>query len=371
MTRGVVLLILFLFGLTACVDRSMVQMAPDAAQIGTPETIFAVTSRERTQDGSFGPERSEKLSLLELTVSVPPDRKAGEIKYGYAAPNPRTHFALIDSKTYATGSAFQSRVRQSVSHDPDGIREATVYVHGFNTTQTEAAFRAAQLAYDLELPGVQLIYSWPSLGSPLGYAYDGDSMLFARDGLETMLRSIRRSGVDRIVLVGHSMGTVLLMEALRQIEIADPGWAARALSGVVLISPDLDVDLFRTQMARFTNPPDPFIVFVSRKDKLLNLSQRIRGTYSRERLGNISSVEAIADLPVEIVDTTDFSADAQSSHFVAGSSPTLIKLLNDASNMAQLVGHDLTAIQTLLPGNVVQHHGATEITLRYQPVEGR
>lgn len=370
MARAVSLFVVLCFGLVGCVDRSVVEIVPEAVDIGTPQTVFAATTRESETNGNFGADRSEVLSLLEMTITIPPKHQTGRIEYGYANPNPETQFTLADSQTFSTVSAFQEQVRRTISRHPRGSREATLYVHGFNTTLTEAAFRSAQLAHDLDLPGVQMIYSWPSLGSPLGYAYDGDSTLFARDGLERVLRNIRNSGAERIVIVAHSMGSVLVMEALRQIEIADPGWSSRSVSGVVLISPDLDVDLFRAQMSRISNPPQPFIVFISRKDKLLSLSQRLRGTHSRARLGNIGSIEAIADLPINIIDTTEFNSDAQSSHFVAGSSPTLIKMLNDANQMAEFSGHDRAAVETLLPGIAVHYSSATELTLRnHQPGE--
>ena len=362
MKRAISILVI-LGGLSACVDRSVVDLVPDALEVGEAQTVFAATTRVRNADGSYGFDRSEDLSLLEFTISVPPGRTPGALDYGYGNPDPSKQFALVDRNEFGSGPAFQKRVRQVLTEADDELREATVYVHGFNTTQSESAFRAAQLAHDIDLPGAQVIYSWPSRGSPLGYAYDGDSMLFARDGLETLLRGIKQGGARRIVIVAHSMGAVLTMEALRQIEIRDPGWSKRSLSGVVLISPDLDVDVFRTQMSRIPDPPQPFIVFVSRKDKVLNLSQRIRGTHSRERLGNISSVDGISGLPIEIIDTTEFSDEAESTHFVAGSSPTLIKMLGEVQAMADAMGHENAIAETLFPGATRHYSGTTKIEL--------
>ena len=367
MSRAVFVLVVLLSALAGCVDRSVVSTVPTALDVGTAKTVFAATTREHTSADTFGPDRSETINLLELTISIPPEHRTGRIEYGYANPDPRKQFAVVKRHSFDSNAEFRSRMTRTLARNPTVSREATLYVHGFNSTQTEAAYRAAQLAHDLDLPGVQMIYSWPSLGSPLGYAYDGDSMLFARDGLEQTLRNMRNSGVERIVIIAHSMGSVLVMEALRQIEIADPGWSSRSLNGVVLISPDLDVDLFRAQMSRIAKPPQPFIVFVSRKDKLLNLSQRIRGTHSRERLGNIKTMDAIADLPIEIIDTTEFNDDAESSHFVAGSSPTLIKMLNEASTMADFVGHDQAAGETFFPGVVTHYRSAAAITLKSLP----
>ncbi len=358
-----VLSIVVCLGLAACADRSFTPTVPEALSVGTAKTIFAATSREREEDGTFGFGRSEDISLLELTVSIPPNHKPGHLEFAYAKPDPQRQFTMAGRRQFQSGEEFKSRLKQEINTAGNPEREVTVFVHGFNSTQSETTFRAAQLAHDINLPGPQVVYSWPSRGTPLGYAYDGDSILFARDGLERLLRQLHTAGASRIVVVAHSMGSVLLMEALRQIEIAEPGWAHGALGGVVLISPDLDVDLFRTQMSRLKRPPKPFIVFVSRKDTILNISRRIRGTHSRERLGNISSVDRIADLPVEVIDTTDFSNEAGSAHFVPATSPSLIAMLTDARTMADSYGDQRITAEDLFPGAVVHYRGATEIDL--------
>ena len=154
------------------------------------------------------------------------------------------------------------------------------------------------------------MYSWPSRATGYGYAYDLDSMLFARDGLEQTIRELKAMGVKRVILVAHSMGGALSMEMMRQTELQEPGWAKRNIEGVVLISPDLDLDLFRSQMKRIDDPPDPFIVMVSQKDKILNISARLRGTDEGQRLGNISSVDSLEEFPISVIDTTAFNSDA-------------------------------------------------------------
>lgn len=316
--------------LLGCTDRSLSPVTPQALQVGTPKTIFVATNRTELPDGSFGPERSGKNSLLELTVSIPPNHTPGQLEFGYGDPDPQNKFTLAARHRFENKAAFDRRLNEQLNRYSPNERDVLVFVHGFNSTQTETAFRAAQLTHDLNTPGATVIYSWPSLGSPLGYAYDGDSVMFARDGLEDLLRHLRKAGAGRIVLAAHSMGTVLTMEVLRQIEIKTPSWSDENLAGVVLMSPDLDLDVFHSQMRRMERVPQPFLVFVSRKDTILNLSQRLRGTYSRERLGNLSSADQVADLPIEIIDTTAFAKNADSSHFVTATSPALLSLLNQA-----------------------------------------
>lgn len=364
-------LVLAAIGLIACTDRSYTPVTPEALLVGTPKTIFAATVREPGPDNSFGTGRSDGYSLLELTVSIPPNHQPGQLNFAYAKPDPQTQFTMAKRRVFDDPADFRARLKEEMGHLPYNQREVSVFVHGFNSTQAESAFRAAQLAQDIQLPGATMIYSWPSQGNPLGYAYDEDSVLFARDGLERMLRQIRTARVGRIVLVAHSMGSQLVMETLRQIEIQTPGWSAANLNGVVLMSPDLDLDVFKSQMNRIENVPQPFIVFVSSKDKLLSISSRLRGTRSSDRLGNLSSLDAVAGLPISIIDITAFSDDAVSSHLVAGTSPALIAMLNSARQTAKSYGRDRILIDNILPGNVSINSGTTQVSLLNTPAEDR
>ena len=367
--------LLFAFCLTlasACTDRSLSPIVPEALEVGTAKTIFAATTRAQEADGTFGPERSEDFNLLELTVSIPPTHSPGKLEFGYGDPKPMKEFTLAAQHRFDQPVAFNRRLKQELATSPQHERDVTVFVHGFNSTHAETAFRAAQLSHDVGIPGATVIYSWPSLGSPLGYAYDGDSILFARDGLERLLRQLKEAGARRIVLVAHSLGSALVMETLRQIEIKTPDWPQRNLGGVILMSPDLDQDVFRSQMSRFDRVPQPFLVFTSQKDTILNISQRIRGTHSRARLGNLKSVKNIADLPIEIIDITEFSDTAESGHFVAATSPALLSLLNAAQKTAQAFERrtETTQLHTLLPGKISRSGDATRIVLASQ-IEGR
>lgn len=355
------LVVVLLFA--GCADRSQAPVVPAALQIGSNRTVFAATSRLPEADGTFGYRRSDTLRLLELTVSIPPGRQPGTLDFGYARPDPRKQFTMARRKVFTDDQAFRSRLQQALGSQPDAAREITIFVHGFNATQAETAFRAAQVAHDTNMPGLLMVYSWPSRGKPLAYAYDGDSALFARDGLETLVREVKSAGVDRIVLVAHSMGSFLTMETLRQIDLQDPGWAARNLAGVVLISPDLDVEVFRAQMLRLSVVPEPFVIFVSSKDKVLNISSRLRGTYRPQRLGNLSSIDRIRDLPVEVIDTTAFADSAGSSHFIPATSPALLAMLKGAQSVSRTFGPEDPALQNLLSGLDVRAKGATEIVL--------
>lgn len=363
--------VFFVIVLVGCTDRSYSPTVPGALQLGTAKTIFAATNRDPLPDGTFGSDRTEGFSLLELTVSIPPNRQPGSLEFGYQDPDPATEFTMAGRRKFESEAAFSSRLNQELAKFPPQERDVTVFVHGFNSTQAETAFRAAQLTHDINVPGATVIYSWPSKGKALGYAYDADSVLFARDGLEMLLRKLRSPGTGRVVVVAHSMGGLLTMEALRQIEIKSPGWTARNLGGVVLMSPDLDVDVFKSQMQRFAEVPQPFAIFVSQKDNILTLSQRLRGLNGRARLGNLNNIEEISDLPVEVIDTTAFADEADSQHFVAASSPALLALLKGARQTAQTFERDQDRLRRILPGQIVIRDSAIEIALEGPPSNNR
>ena len=319
--------------LAACsgTDRMAAPVIPVPQAVITQEAVYYATSRNKEEDGSFGIGRSPVLHFGKASISLPPGREPGEITYGGAKPDPLKHFAFAADQRFPDHSAFGKALRRSVTRLPADQREVVMFIHGFNSSYGDALFRMAQIKHDLEIPGAVIAYAWPSRAHPLAYEYDDDSALYARDGLEDLLMTVRAAGVEKLVLVAHSMGSFVLMETLRQIERVDPGWTGRSASGVILISPDLGVDVFRSQLTALQTVPDPFAIYVSRRDHVLRLSAALTG--ETERLGNIQSVESVADLPVSVVDVTDFSDARSGNHFVAVSSPALIALYNRSDRL--------------------------------------
>ncbi|WP_193743502.1 alpha/beta fold hydrolase [Tateyamaria sp. ANG-S1] len=306
-------------------------MIPAALDIGTNRDVFIGTTRGINDAGEYGIGRSASLNLLQATISLPPGRALGTVSDGQERPKLGRDFVMAGLDRFRSDQGFRAALEADIRSQPTDQREVTLFVHGFNNSFSDSAFRLAQLAEDLEIPGTHVAYSWPSRGNPLGYEYDRDSALFARDGLADMLRLIRSAGQPDIILVAHSMGSALVMETLRQLEIADPGWTGRNISAVILLSPDINVDVFRSQFSRIKTAPDPFVVMVSRKDAILRVSSRLRG--ERSQLGNIQNADSVADLPITVVDVTAFTDRRSGNHFVAGGSPALIQLLRRSSDL--------------------------------------
>ncbi|MFY0310460.1 alpha/beta hydrolase [Leisingera sp. D0M16] len=353
--------------LSGCADRHYSPVLPAAKQIGKQHTVFVASVRGKEADGTYRHRRSSNVELMEMTVSIPSGRKAGTLNFSHGNPDPQTEFTLSEQIAISERSQLASRLKEEQTDNGWPSREVTVFVHGYNVTQVEAVFRGAQIAHDIDLPGSLTVYSWPSRARPFGYAYDLDSMLYARDGLEKTLQMLKVSGVERIILVAHSMGAALAMEMLRQAEIRNPGWARRTLNGVVLVSPDIDVDVFNSQVSSLRSVPEPFIVMVSRKDAALNISARLRGTADSKRLGNVGSTVKLRNLPIEIVDITAFSRDASQPHFAISTSPSLISVLNSIKEVNQSLESENAVFENLSPSSAGPATGLLEVVLEPYP----
>ncbi len=362
MTR-IVTTILIVLAVGACEPRGSVVLTPKSSVSGDIETIFVGTTRgDDPETGErFGMGRSSEVRFVRLDVAIPPDRRPGEITWPRPrrAPDPATEFLSTGQEVYSDPGKFRAALAADLRRNPGRTREAVVFVHGFNNNFAEGAYRLAQLGHDLELTGTLINYSWPSRGHPLGYAYDRDSALFARDGLETLLQEVEAAGAERVLIVAHSMGAALTMEALRQVAIKDGRFMRDHVSGVILVSPDIDVDVFRAQAERIGALPQPFAIFTSKRDRALALSARLTG--QRDRLGNLETVDEVADLQVTLLDTTAFSEG--SGHFNPGESPALLAILGKLADVDAAFAGDRTGRAGLLPGAVLTVQNATQIVL--------
>lgn len=344
--------------LASCAPRGVLAPAPPG--VAEERVIFVGSTRAEGLPGDANPGfgRRESLALARYDVAIPPQHETGSLSIPLEGrrTDPSRDYLVARSETYPQPAAFRGALSRQLVKSGG---EVVVFVHGFNTNFAEGLFRLAQLGADFDLPETLVYYSWPSRGNVLAYAYDRDSALFARDGLQDLLAQLRASGARRILLVGHSMGAALTMETLRQMAISAETETLSRLSGVVLISPDIDVDVFRAQARRVGKLPQPFLIFTSQKDKALGLSSRIAG--ERTRLGNLRDISRVADLQLTIVDVGAFNT--RDGHFNVANNPALIRLLRGAGQVAGVLEGEQASRANLASGVVLSVQNATQIIL--------
>lgn len=349
--------------LAGCEDRGAIRVVPEARNVGTVEQLFIGTTRgfDAETGDPFGKERQAKVRYARVDVSIPPERTVGKITWPAKgkAPDPVKDFVALDQVIYDGSRTFRSELRAALHRKPTTSRDVVIFVHGFNNTFAEGTYRLAQLGHDLNVQGVLVHYSWPSRAHALGYVYDRDSALFARDGLEQLIREVEAAGPRNVIVVAHSMGAAVVMETLRQMAIAGDRRALDRIGGVILMSPDIDIDVFHEQAVRIGKLPQPFLIFTSKKDRALALSARLTG--QRDRVGNLSDPGELGDLKVTLVDTTAYSTG--SGHFNVGNSPALLSILGNIVDVDAAFAADRTGKPGLLGGVVLTVQNATQIIL--------
>jgi esterase/lipase superfamily enzyme len=307
--------------LAGCSPRLTAMRAPpDPA--ATIQPVYVATGHPLDQAGAgFGGERQPGLRYFRAGISVPPTHMPGRIEWPEGRPDAATDFVVTGTEVLDDATRLITRMRRDT-----GRRETLLYVHGYNNTLSEAMYRLAQIRTDFEVSMPSLLFSWPSAGDPRGYVYDRDSVLFARDDLVALIGRLTAAPGDRVFLLAHSMGAQLVMEALRQIALTGDRRALSRLSGVVLISPDIDPDLFARQAGAIGKLPQPFFIFITRADQALTLSGFITGR--KPRLGVIDDAGEVARPDVQVIDFSDLATGEEYNHFVPVTSPAAIGMLN-------------------------------------------
>ncbi|MEM9422631.1 MAG: alpha/beta hydrolase, partial [Pseudomonadota bacterium] len=122
-----------------------------------------------------------------------------------------------------------------------------VFVHGFNTSLSGAAYRTAQLTYDLEFAGVPLFFSWPanSSGNVLSYFNDMSEASASVGDLKLFLRDVKAQLTPtKYILVAHSHGNQVVLDALNELAAEDP-FAKNMFDAIIFASPDVDAAEFQ------------------------------------------------------------------------------------------------------------------------------
>jgi esterase/lipase superfamily enzyme len=273
-------------------------------------TVYVATTRERAapDENVFTTDRAARLNYAEFTISIPPGHKKGEIEWPGASPNPATSFVTVQ-QTVLDEATFRRRV--------GARRDVGVFVHGYNTNFQEALFRLAQLSADSQPDTVPVLFAWPSEAAVTGYVADREAVTYSRDYLAHVLSMLARErSVRNVAVIGHSMGGWLTMETLRQLRLQGRNEVLSRLQ-VVLAAPDIDLDVFRTQVAVLGPMSPPMTVLVSKDDWALAASSRLSG--GRERVGTLDvedvRVQAIARREgLRVVDISTLSSPDTFNH---------------------------------------------------------
>ena len=273
--------------------------------------ILVATTRERgsaEDPHALTAARARSLNFEALTVSVPTHHVPGEIEWpDQIPPDPSRHFVTTDRR-FLKQSSFLSQIQERVHANGPEANRVLIFVHGYNMLYQESVYWLAQIVHDAGFKGTAVLFAWPSQGKAPLYIADREASTYSRDYLEQALLQISAlPEVREISILAHSMGNWLTVETLRQAKMKGHADFNGKLGEVILASPDLDVNVFRTQLDTIGELPRPMTILVSGDDKALALSSKLAGGADRGGLitaSDLRAVEGAKHYNLRVVDLT-------------------------------------------------------------------
>lgn len=290
------------------------------------QLLIATSRLPSPQKGQFySSQRSAELKLASVWVSLPPEREPGEIRRPMRLPPDARHEAtVVDPVRFEDDASFLAALNKEIAARPANQRDVMVFVHGYNNTLSDAVLRVAQFVEDSGFEGVPVLFSWASAGRISKYAYDLNSVLAARPLLEQASSLIVQSNATGFDVFAHSLGAVLVTEVMVQSELRQTLGSSGRLKNVLLAAPDIDIDVFKSQMAQVPNIPGDLYILTSDDDFALGASRRVAGGIDRVGAAHI---EELAGLDVTVIDLSKINDSASGSHSKFAGSPEVVQLI--------------------------------------------
>jgi esterase/lipase superfamily enzyme len=314
---GVITLLAFV--LLGCASRPGPEMlTPVAASPGGKTLqIYVATTRERESpsENVFTANRASALNFAKFAVSIPPDHKSGNIEMPTPPPDPQSSFAIM-------GQAVMSEAdfRKAVAPQGDTRRKkhkAIVFVHGFNNNFQESLLRITQLHADASIDAIPILFAWPSQAQVTAYETDKGAASYSASYLVALLTMLGSSPeVSEVLVVAHSMGGMLTMDALRELRSEGKNQVIARLGRVMLAAPDIDAQTFRAQVQAVGPLKPPLLVLVSKDDGALRMSSILGGGVRAGAINVENPVvqEAALKSKVQVVDISKLASHDDLGH---------------------------------------------------------
>jgi esterase/lipase superfamily enzyme len=259
------------------------EIAPRPLPAYRPRTVgvWYGTDRAPVRDAAgrltgYSAERDHRLHLGRCDVEIPTAHAFGSIGSSWL----KRFFTQVDDRVSLEGVAeldeatYWGAIREALERRAGDERAALVFIHGFRVSFEAAARQAAQIGFDLKVPGVMAFYSWPSQGRLLDYLADEATIRVSAPYIQTFLDDFAgRSGATRLDILAHSMGNRGLVEALGRLAEAPAGAGRAAIGQVFHAAPDIDADEFRRLAGAYARRTRRTTLYASPEDVAVGASR--------------------------------------------------------------------------------------------------
>ena len=292
--------------------------------------VYFATNRKRlpaaTADGQFGGDRGP-LSFGVANVALPRTHEIGQLEEPSILrlefnEDPEKHVVLQSATVLADGAWRREIAKRATALGNPGI---LIFVHGYNSTFSDTARRAAQLAYDLKFAGSTLLFSWPSQGSAIEYTVDEQAAEWSIPDMKTFLASVATIAPGApIYVIAHSMGNRVFARGFQALLASDPT-TAQPFTQLVMAAPDIDADVFRREIGPAILGLGPRVtLYASSNDKALAASRNVHGGY--RRLGE-SGADLVVLKGLDTVDASNVSTDFVGHSYYGDSGTVMADLM--------------------------------------------
>ncbi|MDP5093663.1 MAG: alpha/beta hydrolase, partial [Polaribacter sp.] len=272
------------------VEKMMVSSGNSKKEFIEIPVSFA-TDRNDTKDSDlnerFGGKRSE-LQYGRIVVSIPYTHTLGEIERPSYwrlefSEDPSKHMMMQSLKKQSKEDFFK-QMKERIAKNG---KSTFLFVHGYNVSFADAAFRTAQITFDLRFPGEAVFYSWPSQASTTSYTVDEANIEWSTYNMKNFLKDyLTKTEAKSIYLVAHSMGNRGLTKALIELMNEQPELKNK-ITEIILAAPDIDADVFKRDIGpkMISKIGKPITLYVSSDDLALLASKKVHGSYRAGEAG--------------------------------------------------------------------------------------
>lgn len=292
-----------------------VYYATDRKPSGSKEIMEFYTSERNIKNG---------IELGKYEVTVPATHKIGKLDlpnwWEIYKDDPEKFMQLKSLHQYNQNS-FYSELNKAIQLSDE--KDAFIFVHGYNNSIDDAAFRAAQLSYDLGFKGATIIYSWASKQKTSLYVADEDAINWTVPLFKSFLSKVlAETKASKLNIIAHSMGNRVLTNTLKELQTEN---STIKFNQIILAAPDIDLEVFKRDIAsKVVKSANQVTLYVSKKDKALLLSKKI---HDDKRLGE----NLVVMNGIDTIDATDLTTDDYFGHAYFGETRSVIE------DIAQLI----------------------------------
>lgn len=195
-------------------------------------------------------------------------------------------------------------LRRVIAGLQPGLDHAVIFIHGYNVSFHEAALRAAQVGFDLQVRAMAF-FSWPSQGTMHGYMADEASIEASEGALAAYLTGFaEQSGASHVHVIAHSMGNRGLLRAVNRSLATAERRAGVPFGQFILAAPDVDADVFRDLSRAYRGVCRRATLYVSPRDRAVAASLTLHGAARVGYTPPVTVLPHVDTVSVENVDLT-------------------------------------------------------------------